>query len=71
MKTLHLSIVLFIFGGISLAVTYGFFPIFASHTGLPGLPLPFDYSLAYFLILLTMSFFIMAIVFLINPRRKK
>ncbi|MDC8452088.1 MAG: hypothetical protein KGH87_04600 [Thaumarchaeota archaeon] len=71
MKTLHLSIVLFIFGGISLAVTYGCFPIFASHTGLPGLPLPFDYFRAYFLLILTTSFFVMAIIFLINSRRKK
>ena len=68
MKTL--SIVLFIFGGISLAVTYGCFPIFTSHTGLPGLPLPFDYFRAYFLVTLTTSFFVTAIMLLINSRIK-
>lgn len=71
MKTLHISIVLFIFGGISLAVTYGCFPIFAPHKGLPGLPLPSDYFRAYFLVLLTTSFFVLAVMILIISRRNR
>ena len=65
MKALHISIVLFIFGGMSLAILYGCFPIFTPHTGLPGLPTAFDWTRLYFLIALTTSFFVPAIVLLI------
>ncbi|MDC8451595.1 MAG: hypothetical protein LV477_01650 [Candidatus Nitrosotalea sp.] len=71
MKTLHLSIVLFIFGGISLAIMYGFFPIFAPPPSLPSLPVPFDYSLAYSLVLMTTSFFVLAIILLICSYRNR
>ncbi|MDE1767690.1 MAG: hypothetical protein KGI27_15675, partial [Thaumarchaeota archaeon] len=47
------------------AVTYGFFPVFVSHRGLPGLPTAFPYTLAYFLGTLTTSFFAAGIALLV------
>lgn len=68
MKTLDLAVVIFIFGCILLAVTYGFFASLASPR---GLPVAFPYSLAYSLTALTTSFFVLAVIFLIISRKRK
>ena len=66
-----ISIVLFIVAAMMLSVTWTFFiPYYLHPNALPSLPTAFPYFQAYLLVILTISFFAMAIIFLINSLRK-
>jgi len=67
-----ISIVLFIVAGMLLSITWTFFISYYPHpNAFPSLPTAFPYFQTYLLVILTTSFFVMAIIFLINSLRKK